>query len=86
MNPVTLRNIPPAVARGIRIRAQKKRISLNRAVLELLEEAVGTGSGSRRSMLHPDLDELFGVWSPAEAAAFQESLAAQRGIDPELWK
>lgn len=82
MKPMTLRRIPPAIARSIRRRAAEKRVSLNRAVLELLEEAV---AGPRRGVAHPDLDELFGVWSAEEAARFQKALGRQRAIDPELW-
>ncbi len=85
MKPVTLRKIPPAVARSIRVRAEKKRISLNKAVLELLEESLGLKAAAPRRPAHSDLDALFGAWSAAEGAAFRKSLDSQRGIDPELW-
>ena len=84
MEALTLRKIPPPVARSIRRRAAEKRISLNRAVLELLEEAVG---GRRKSdTAHGDLEELFGAWSKAEGAAFSRSLKSRRRVDPELWR
>ena len=86
MKPVTLRKIPPVLARSIRHRAEHKRISLNRAVLELLEEAVGAPKRPKQPVVHQDLDGLFGAWSAPEAAAFQKSLSHQRTIDPELWK
>ena len=85
MKPVTLRKISPVVARTIQRRAAEKKISLNRAVLELLEESVGERPGSRRGAVHPDLDDLFGAWAPEEAALFQKTLSRQRSIDPELW-
>jgi len=81
---LTVRNIPSPVARSIRRRAEAKGISLNRAVLELLEEAVGTPRKSPPS--HGDLDALFGAWSRKEAAAFGRSLKSHRRVDPELWR
>ena len=38
MKAITLRNIPPKVQKGIRERTRQKRISANRAVIELLQE------------------------------------------------
>ena len=84
MEALTLRRIPPQVERSIRRRARQKRISLNRAVLELLEEAVG--SVRKPEPVHGDLDELFGTWSKAEGAALSRSLKSQRRVDAELWR
>ena len=84
MKPITLRQLPDALARLIRRKAESEGLSLNRAVIAVLEERlVGR---PRTEPRHHDLDALAGVWSDAEARAFDRALAAQRAIDPELWK
>jgi hypothetical protein len=87
MKAITVRNLPPYVAREVRRRAKQDRTSLNGAVIRLLEERLGAPSapGSGKA-LHNDLDFLCGTWSKKEADEFDESLAHQRAIDPELWK
>ena len=85
MKPITLRQLPDAVARLIRRKAESEGLSLNRAVIAVLEERLGPVR-PRTEPRHHDLDPLAGVWSDAEARAFDRALAAQRAIDPELWK
>jgi hypothetical protein len=81
---ITLRNLPGEVARVIKRRAADRRISLNRAVIELLEEALGLRKS--RVRLHGDLDVFAGTWTKEEADQFDRALADQRAVDPELWK
>ncbi len=83
MDAITLRKLPPRVGAAVRKRAEERKTSLNKAVIGLLEESTAVVSGSRT---HHDLDELCGVWSRAEARAFETALAEQRVVDPELWK
>jgi hypothetical protein len=85
MKPITLRNIPPEVEKAIRAKVREKRISANRAVIELLEEQVGS-TRKRRTPVHHDLDDLAGSWSSREAKAFDEALSVSRQIDEDLWK
>jgi hypothetical protein len=85
MKTVTLRNIPPALDRMINARRNAKGMSLNKVVLNLLEEHLGS-SGTPKSSEHQDLDDLAGSWSKQEADAFDKTLARQRSIDKDLWK
>jgi len=85
-NLITVRNIPPKLARTIRQKAAERRSSINRTVIHLLEESLGMGEKQAARGLYRDLDELAGAWSPQEAAEFEEALALQRGIDPDVWK
>ena len=55
MNPITVRNLPPAVARAVREKARKEKMSLNKAVVRLLEEATGVERPSGK-VVHHDLD------------------------------
>jgi hypothetical protein len=56
---ITVRNVPPAVARAIREKARRERLSLNRAIVRLLEQATGTTRS--RAVLQHDLDYLAGT-------------------------
>ena len=85
MSPITVRNLPPKVAKAIREKARKERLSLNKAVIKLLEEATGATQDTRR-VLHHDLDRFFGSWTKEEADAFDQALREQRQIEPEMWK
>jgi hypothetical protein len=85
MKAITVRNIPPHVARLIERKARQDKTSLNRAVVSLLEQGSSVRENGKRTV-HRDLDFLFGSWTKEEADAFDADLAEQRKIDPELWK
>jgi len=84
VKPITLRNLPPQVARLVQARAKADRTSLNRTVIKILEEAIADKTSGET--LHHDLDHLVGKWSSSEADMFDAALGRQRQIDPELWK
>jgi hypothetical protein len=82
---ITLRNIPPDVARAVERRASREGQSLNKAVLELVAEGAGLKNRTRR-VKHTDLDSLFGAWSKKQADAFDRHLRELRAVDPEVWE
>jgi len=84
MSAITVRNLPPAVAKAVRERARKDKLSLNRAIVRFLEEATGEKGGKR--VVHHDLDHLAGRWSEKEYRQFMVALREQRQVDPEMWK
>ena len=86
MKAVTLRNVPPELARIIRRKASEKRTSVNKAVISLLEESLGIRGKKADKPLHHDLDALAGSWTKEEVSAFERALARQRAIEPDLWK
>ena len=85
MKAITLRNIPPAVQKAIQAKAREKRISANRAVLELLKERVGFLEETRKAV-HTDLDDLAGSWNAVETRSFSKTLDAMRNIDKDIWR
>ena len=85
MSAITLRNLPPKVAKAIREKARKERLSMNKTVIKLLEEATGATREAKR-VVHHDLDRFFGTWTKEEADAFDEALREQRQVEPEMWK
>jgi len=48
MKAITLRNLPPDVARTVQQRAKLKKTSVNKAVIELLEEPSGGKAKKRK--------------------------------------
>jgi plasmid stability protein len=86
MKAITLRNIPPNLARVLRRRADAEGSSLNKTVLHILEESAGTRQPKPRRTMHHDLDALAGAWTRRQSAAFDKVLSGQRRIDPELWE
>jgi hypothetical protein len=86
MKVITLRNLPPEVARIVQQRAKQKKTSVNKAVIELLEESAGGKAKKKAPVRYHDLDHLVGTWTKEEADAFDKLIAEQRTIDPGLWK
>jgi hypothetical protein len=84
MKAITLRNLPPDVAKAVKQKARSEGLSLNRAIIRLLEETMGGGGSSKE--VHHDLDHLAGRWSEQEYQGFMEALRDQRRIDPEMWR
>jgi hypothetical protein len=82
---VTLRNLPPHLAKIIRKKVDETGASVNKAVIRLLEESLGTKK-KKGPALHHDLDMLTGSWSKQEAASFEKALEQQRAIDKDLWQ
>lgn len=82
MKAITLRDIPPKLAKRIRSRAKAEKLSLNKTVIKMLGETAEPPPGK----IGNRLDEFFGTWTAEEADAFDRHLAEIRTIDPEMWK
>jgi hypothetical protein len=87
MKQITIRSIPDDVKKTVRKEAAQKGVSLNKAIISLLERVEGTKAlEKKKKVLYNDLDHLAGLWSREEAAEFDKNLKAQRKVDAELWK
>ncbi|MGH7182855.1 MAG: FitA-like ribbon-helix-helix domain-containing protein [Nitrospiraceae bacterium] len=86
MKAITLRNLPPDVARTVQQRAKQKKTSVNKAVIKLLEESAGSKAKKKALVRYHDLDHLAGTWTKEEAVAFDKIVKSFRTIDPDLWK
>ena len=87
MKAITLRNLPSELERTVRKEAERRRISINKAVISLLErKAEAHKKAKTKAREYDDLEALAGSWTKKEAAEFDRALAAQRTVDPELWK
>lgn len=90
MKAITLRNIPPRVARLIERRATRDRSSLNKTVIRMLAEASqpAVPEPAERAPRGPrrDLAKLAGSWSAEEADEFDACVAEMRRVDAAMWK
>lgn len=85
---LTVRNLPREISVALARRARERGISLNRAALELLAEAVQPAekvAPPPRRTRHDDLDAVIGVWTARDQAEFDGALAEQRRVDPADW-
>ena len=69
---LTIRDIPANVEKEIKSSAQKNNTSLNKAVINILQEAVG--DYGKKSVKHHDLDHLAGTWSKNYTKSFNSKL------------
>jgi len=76
----TLRDIPPALDRALRERAEREGKSLNQVAREALRRGVGL---PEQEQLSHDLDHLIGTWQ--DDPGFDEAIAQQDKVDPTVW-
>ncbi len=86
MKALTLRKIPREVARKIQERARAERISATKAVLRILEEALGLARKRPAPVENHDFDFLFGTWTKKQADEFDAALREMRKVDPKDWE
>jgi plasmid stability protein len=76
---MTIRKIPDAVEKGIRLRARKAGRSMNSATIELIEEALGLRGTEKKKR---DLSGISGQWSAVEFTDFE---AHTRQFEQTVW-
>lgn len=87
MRQITIRGIPYEIEKLIKDEAKRKRLSINKAFISLLERLTGlTTKEKKEKTMHHNFDRFFGVWTKEEAITFDKSLKLQREIDEHLWK
>lgn len=77
----TLRDIPLALDRALRERAEQEGKSLNQVAREALKRGVGLPDAQQ---LWDDLDHLVGSWQ--DDPAFDEAIKQQDTVDPQAWR
>jgi hypothetical protein len=76
----------PELGKRLQQRARERRLSLNRATIELLEEVLLADRKRPEGPPFHDMDFLAGGWTEAEAREFDRALAEQRKIEKEMWR
>ena len=77
----TIRGVPHEVDQALRKKANRRRISLNRLLVEELTNATGAQAPERT---YRSLQSLAGRWK--EDPKFERVLEEQRRIDWSLWR
>lgn len=78
---LTVRNLPPEVAKALEQEKQRRGASLNQTVIDLLKQGLGV-PGTRSN----GLVRLAGIWSEEEHEQFQRAVAPFDDVDPDLWE
>ena len=86
MKQITIRGISGEVEKAVRKEAGKKNLSLNKALLSLIEKGAGVRPEAGKKTVYHDLDRFCGAWPAEEASVFEKTLGHQRKIDERLWK
>ena len=79
-NNLSLRGLDASTLARIRSSARRRKLSVNRLIIETLREQYATGEQT-----FDDLDALAGAWSRSEAAQFAAAVAPFAEIDAGLW-
>ncbi len=83
MKHLTVRGLPPEIARALALETRRRGQSLTQTVKDLLRQALGlSGAGKYDN----GLGSLAGGWSDADLAAFEKATAPFEQIDEELWR
>ena len=86
MKQYTVRGLSRETERKIAREARAKGVSLNRAIVSLIEGEGGSAGRRTGKSGHKDLDHLFGIWTEDDAGDFERDLELQRKVDEGLWK
>jgi len=81
MKAMSVRQIDNATLDNVKKAARRAGKSVNRFVVELLENTVDRTPGR-----YHDLDKLFGTWDEEEFRLISKATRNQRKTDKELWK
>lgn len=77
----TIRNVPIGLDRELRERAKRQGTSLNETAIDAIRRGLGV---SESEVAYSDLDDLIGTWKKDER--FEQALADQDKVDPDLWQ
>lgn len=89
MKNITLRGLAPELVARLKRAAEESGKSTNQTVLDALAAHFGLpGAAKERrfTVVHHDMDHLFGRWSTAEHAEIQDRIDQGRRVDDELWR
>jgi hypothetical protein len=82
MKALTIRHVDARLARALERERTRRGVSLNQAVLDLLQQALGIDRPEGRSN---GLAKHGGTWSDDDLAAFERATAVFEQVDEELW-
>ena len=86
MKTITVRGLDETITKNLKRIAGQNGKSVNQFVLDTLKERLGLKKEKKYTVVHHDMDHLFGIWSENEFKRIQGKIDSERKIDKELWK
>ena len=86
MKTITVRGLDEIIAKNLKRMAGQHGKSVDQFVLDTLKERLGLKKEIKYTVIHHDMDHLFGIWSENEFKRIQGNIDSERKIDKELWK
>ncbi len=86
MKTITVRGLDETIAENLKRVAKQEEKSVNQFILDTLKERLGLKKEKKYTVVHHDLDHLFGIWSENEFKRIQGKIDSERKIDKELWQ
>lgn len=86
MKTITVRGLDETITKNLKRMAGQNGKSVNQFVLDTLKERLGLKKEKKYTVIHHDMDHLFGIWSENEFKRIQGNIDSERKIDKELWK
>lgn len=86
MKTITVRGLDDRLAEKLKQTAKKQEKSVNQFVIDSIAHSLGEQKEKKYSVLHHDLDHLFGKWSQKEFEEIQGRIDSERKIDEDLWR
>ncbi len=81
MKHLTVRNLPPNVAKALEREKRRRGESLNQTVIGLMSKGLGVGAPRSNGLAN-----LSGNWSKEDLEEFERAVAPFAEIDDELWR
>ena len=86
MKTITVRGLDETIAENLKLVSKQEEKSVNQFILDTLKERLGIKKEKKYTVVHHDLDHLFGIWSENEFKQIQGKIDSERKIDKELWQ
>jgi len=86
MKTITVRGLDEIIAKNLKRMAGQNGKSVNQFVLDTLKERLGLKKEKKYTVIHHDMDHLFGIWSENKFKRIQGNIDSERKIEKELWK
>ena len=83
---ITIHNLDDATAEWISREAQRRGISIESLVLDLIRKGISIDRESSQMQTCHDLDSLAGTWSEEEEREFLNAIADFEQVDEKLWR
>ena len=86
MKTITLRGLDDTLTEKLKQLARQEGKSVNQLILDSLREQLGLKKKKQFTVVHHDMDHLFGRWSEKDFMQIQKKIDSERRIDKDLWE